>query len=250
MIRVVGVVIVACAFTFLPAAVLSWRQGYRAARFYLFAWGGIGLAVVVHTARGFGFAPGSLIASHAMQLGVFSTALTLSLVLADRVNLLQAALGESLAEKERLLRAARGALGRGGGREPSQVRVPRPHVARAADAVERRDRLLARAAAAGVRRPHRQAGGVSPGHPRLGAAPAVAHHRHPRPLAHRGRTARARARRASTCGPRSTSRSCWCASAPCAAASGSRPRSTRRSASGRPTRARCGRCSSTCSRTR
>jgi signal transduction histidine kinase len=39
-----------------------------------------------------------------MQLGVFSTALTLSLVLADRVNLLQAALGESLAEKERLLR--------------------------------------------------------------------------------------------------------------------------------------------------
>ncbi len=103
-IRVVGLVIVACAFTFLPAAVLTWRQGYRAARFYLFAWGGIGLAVVVHTARGFGFAPGSWMATHAMQLGVFSTALTLSLVLADRVNLLQAALGESLGEKERLLR--------------------------------------------------------------------------------------------------------------------------------------------------
>ncbi len=103
MIRVVGIVIVACAFTFLPAAVLTWRQGYRAARFYLFAWAGIGLAVLVHSARGFGFAPGSLIATHAMQLGVFSTALTLSLVLADRVNLLQAALAESLGEKERLL---------------------------------------------------------------------------------------------------------------------------------------------------
>ncbi len=104
MIRVVGVVIVACAFTFLPAALISWRRGYRAARFYLFAWGGIGLAVVVHTARGFGFAPGSWIATHAMQLGVFSTALTLSLVLADRVNLLQGALGESLEQTERLLR--------------------------------------------------------------------------------------------------------------------------------------------------
>jgi signal transduction histidine kinase len=107
MIRVVGLVIVACAFTFLPAAMLSWRQGYRAARFYLFAWGGIGLAVVVHTARGFGFAPGSWVATHAMQLGVFSTALTLSLVLTDRVNLLQAALATSLGEKEGLLRDLR-----------------------------------------------------------------------------------------------------------------------------------------------
>jgi signal transduction histidine kinase len=105
MIRVVGIVIVGCAVTFLPAAVVIWRRGYRAARFYLFAWGGIGMAVLVHTARGFGLAPGSWVATHAMQLGVFSTALTLSLVLADRVNLLQAALGESVEEKERLLRA-------------------------------------------------------------------------------------------------------------------------------------------------
>lgn len=105
MIRVVGIVIVGCAFTFLPAALVTWRGGYRAARFYLFAWGGIGLAVVVHAARGFGFAADGFVVSHAMQLGVFSTALTLSLVLADRVNLLQAALGESLGEKERLLHA-------------------------------------------------------------------------------------------------------------------------------------------------
>jgi len=105
MIRVVGVVIVGCAFTFLPAALVTWRRGYRAARFYLFAWGGIGLAVVVHAARGFGFAPDGFVVSHAMQLGVFSTALTLSLVLADRVNLLQAALADSLGEKERLLSA-------------------------------------------------------------------------------------------------------------------------------------------------
>ncbi|MCC6849121.1 MAG: sensor histidine kinase [Deltaproteobacteria bacterium] len=103
MIRVVGVVIVACAFTFLPAAVVAWRRGYRAARFYLLAWGGIGLAVVVHAARGFGLVPGSWVATHAMQLGVFSTALTLALVLADRVQLLQGALAESLQDKERLL---------------------------------------------------------------------------------------------------------------------------------------------------
>ena len=103
MIRVVGTVIVACALPFLPAAVVSWRRGYRAARFYLFAWAGIGLAVLVHAARGFGLLPGSWVASHAMQLGVFSTALTLSLVLADRVSLLQGALAESLAEKEGLL---------------------------------------------------------------------------------------------------------------------------------------------------
>ncbi|MCC6766087.1 MAG: sensor histidine kinase [Deltaproteobacteria bacterium] len=104
MIRVVGVVIVSIALTFLPAAVVAWRRGYRAARFYLLAWGGIGLAVVVHTARGFGLVPGTWVATHAMQLGVFSTALTLALVLADRVQLLQGALAESLGEKERLLR--------------------------------------------------------------------------------------------------------------------------------------------------
>ena len=41
---------------------------------------------------------------------------------------------------------------RAGGREPAQVRVPRQHVARAAHAAERRDRLLRGAARADVRR--------------------------------------------------------------------------------------------------
>ena len=60
-------------------------------------------------------------------------------------------------------------------------RVPRQHVPRAADAAERRHRLLRGAARADVRRGQRQAGGVPERHPVVGPPPALAHQRHPRP---------------------------------------------------------------------
>ncbi len=51
------------------------------------------------------------------------------------------------------------------GRERAQERVPGEHVARAADAVERDDRVLAGVAEADVRRDQREAGGVPRRHP-------------------------------------------------------------------------------------
>ena len=55
------------------------------------------------------------------------------------------------------------------GGQPAQVRVPREHVARAAHAAERRDRLLGGAAGADVRRAQRPPGRVPPRHPRARA---------------------------------------------------------------------------------
>src|SRR2546425_513683 len=80
------------------------------------------------------------------------------------------------------------------GREPPQERVPREHVARAADAAERDHRVQRGHARAYVRRAQRAPGGVPQGHPLLGPPPPHAHQRHPRPLQDRGRQDGARAR--------------------------------------------------------
>ena len=89
---------------------------------------------------------------------------------------------------------------RAGGRQRAQVRVPGQHVARAADAAERRDRVLRRAARGPVRRAERPPGGVRPRHPRLRPAPARADQRDPRPVQGRGRADGARAGRAVAAG--------------------------------------------------
>ena len=82
---------------------------------------------------------------------------------------------------------ARGAERRAGARQQAQVGVPGEHVARAADAAERRPRLLRGAAGADVRRDQRAPGGVPPRHPRVRPAPAGAAQRDPRPVEGRGR---------------------------------------------------------------
>ena len=74
----------------------------------------------------------------------------------------------------------------GRGRQPAQVGVPGQHVARAAHAAQRRDRVLRGAARRHVRRAQRQAARVPGGHPRLRAAPARAAQRDPRPVEDRG----------------------------------------------------------------
>ena len=89
---------------------------------------------------------------------------------------------------------------RAGDRQRPQVRVPGQHVARAADAAERRDRVLRRAARGPVRRAQRAPGGVRPRHPRLRPAPARADQRDPRPVEGRGRADGARAGRAVAAG--------------------------------------------------
>ena len=83
--------------------------------------------------------------------------------------------------------SARAEAQRARGGEPAQVRLPRQHVARAADAPERRDRLLGRPPRPDVRGAERAPGRVRPRHPQLGAASARADQRDPRPLEGRGR---------------------------------------------------------------
>ena len=92
---------------------------------------------------------------------------------------------------------AEDARARGG--EPAQVRVPGQHVARAAYAAERRDRLLGRPARPDVRRAQRAPGRVRARHPQLGPPPARADQRDPRPLEGRGRPDGARPRTPSRC---------------------------------------------------
>ena len=80
------------------------------------------------------------------------------------------------------------------GREPPQVGVPREHVPRAADAPQRRDRLLGGPPGAAVRGGEREADRVSPRHSLLRSAPPVPDQRHPRSVQGGGRTAGAGAR--------------------------------------------------------
>ena len=92
-------------------------------------------------------------------------------------------------------RRAAAAVRRARDGEPPQERVPREHVARAANAAERDHRLLAGAAPAAVRRDQREAGGVPRRHPLVGQPPALADQRRARPVEGRGRPGRARGRR-------------------------------------------------------
>ena len=78
--------------------------------------------------------------------------------------------------------------------QPPQVRVPRQHVPRAPDALERDPRLLGGPGRADVRGGQREAGRVPPGHPVLGPASPLPDQRHPRPRQGGGRAARAGAR--------------------------------------------------------
>ena len=125
--------------------------------------------------------------------------------LADELNGMAASLQASVQSLEQrveertreLQQALAGAFAEGPparGRERAQERVPGEHVARAADAAERDDRLLAGVAEADVRRDQREAGGVPRRHPCVRQPPALADQRRARPVQGRGRPGRARGR--------------------------------------------------------
>ncbi len=147
-------------------------------------------------------------------------------------------------------RRAGSPLSGAGDGEPSQVGVPRQHVARAPDSAQRHHRLLRGPPGANVRRAQRQAGRIHRRHHRLRTPPALPHQRHPRPLEDRGRSHGARARPRSTCRSRWRPPWPWSASArPAAACSWSRPW-TSGWARWWATSGRSARSCSTCSRTR
>ena len=94
-------------------------------------------------------------------------------------------------------RLHRGEGGGGRAREPLQVRVPREHVARAADAAQQLAHPREAPRRQQGREPHGRAGEVRDDDLRRGQRPARAHQRHPRPLEGRSGQARGPAARAS-----------------------------------------------------
>ncbi len=124
-----------------------------------------------------------------------------------------------------------------------QVRVPREHVARAADAAQQPADPLEAAVGEHRRQPQRQAGRVRPHHPLVGVGPARADQRDPRPVEDRvGDDGRRRQGRCCSWSCRATSSAPSRKSRP-ARGSSSRSRSApdcrRRS---RPIRSGCSRC--------
>ncbi|MEW6272966.1 MAG: 7TM diverse intracellular signaling domain-containing protein [Thermodesulfobacteriota bacterium] len=87
----------------LVAGYRSWRAGYQPARWYLLTWTIAISALFVWALRGYGFLPSNFVTDRAFELVVLSTAVTLCLGLADRVNVLRGDLEASVREKGRLL---------------------------------------------------------------------------------------------------------------------------------------------------
>ncbi|MFN8643341.1 MAG: 7TM diverse intracellular signaling domain-containing protein [Candidatus Binatia bacterium] len=85
------------------SGVVCWRAGFRPARYYVLTWS-IGIAALfVWGLRGYGVVPSNVFTDRAFELVVLSTAITLSLGLADRFNLLRRDLERSVREQGRLL---------------------------------------------------------------------------------------------------------------------------------------------------
>jgi signal transduction histidine kinase len=80
-----------------------WRQGYRPARYYVVTWTVAITALFIWGLRGYGLVPSNVVTDRAFEMVVLSTAITLSLGLADRVNVLRGDLEVSLQDKGRLL---------------------------------------------------------------------------------------------------------------------------------------------------
>ncbi|MBM4242919.1 MAG: hypothetical protein FJ148_03780 [Deltaproteobacteria bacterium] len=87
----------------LVAGYRCWRAGYRPARYYLLTWTVAISALFVWALRGYGFLPSNVFTDNAFGLVVLSTAITLSLGLADRVNVLRDDLEVTVRERGRLL---------------------------------------------------------------------------------------------------------------------------------------------------
>ncbi len=85
--------IVASQFVFivgvLVAAIVSHRQGFRPARFFLFAFAGLMVGGALRALLAQGLVPNVFITEYGVQIGSALEVILLSLALADRINLLQ-----------------------------------------------------------------------------------------------------------------------------------------------------------------
>lgn len=70
----------------LAAGVVSMRNGYRPARFYVLAWSVLIVAMVIHPLQNFGVIPTTAFSNYIIQIGSGIEMVLLSLALADRIN--------------------------------------------------------------------------------------------------------------------------------------------------------------------
>ena len=90
-------------------------------------------------------------------------------------------------QNARLFREIEDEEPRAGDGEPSQERISRQHVARAAHAAQRHHRLLGSVVRAHVRRDQRKTSRIPRRHPAVGTTSPVPHQRHPGSVQDRGR---------------------------------------------------------------
>lgn len=78
---------------FIPAAMsaglISWRKGYRLAKYFVIAWSILMFGTSVYILNAFGILPNSLITANSMQIGSALEVILLSLALADRINIIR-----------------------------------------------------------------------------------------------------------------------------------------------------------------
>jgi len=103
--KLIGVPGIPAVLSLICAAVLCWRKGYRPGLYFLGAWSWGLAAALVYGFRGLGLVPSNSLIDNALPVAFLLTAVSLSLALAGRVNLLKRDLEKSVGEKERLLAA-------------------------------------------------------------------------------------------------------------------------------------------------
>ncbi len=72
------------------AGLISWRSGYRPARYFLLAWLGLLLGVIIHILVRLGFAPSTTFTEQFLRVGIVWLVAFWAIALADRINLLRA----------------------------------------------------------------------------------------------------------------------------------------------------------------
>lgn len=100
-IRIATFISIPCSIAVLYVGVISFRQGYRPARFFLLAWIIFIFGALLTALRGFGLLPPNFITTYAIQIGSALEVILLSLALADRISLLKGESSEQALQKER-----------------------------------------------------------------------------------------------------------------------------------------------------
>jgi len=73
----------------ISAGIISWRKGYRPARYFIIAWTTFLSGAFIYILRASGFIPNTFITTNSMQIGSALEVILLSLALADRIDIIK-----------------------------------------------------------------------------------------------------------------------------------------------------------------